>query len=198
MSHRYATLIPRITVTLGSLGLFLGLAGCMTPQRAAEMEAAAAARSPLTGKSAPRFTLPNEDGKLVQLSDYRGQWVVLYFYPADGTPGCTCQAREFTRTHREFQKLTAAVLGVSPDTVASHRQFVRDFDLKVTLLADPDYEVMPLYGAAVKSLGGMRVIRSTVLINPTGTIVYHWPEVIPQGHASRVRAKLAELKSDHH
>ena len=108
-----------------ALGLVLiGLAlftqsGCLSAQRAAEFEAAAASRSPMTGHMAPDFTLPNQDNQVISLADQRGRWVVLYFYPEDGTPGCTCQAQEFTRSHQEFQKLAAKVFGVSPDTVRS-------------------------------------------------------------------------------
>lgn len=169
--------------------------GCISAERAAQMEAAAAARSQLTGRPAIDFTLPDQDGKPVNLQDHRGQWVVLYFYPADGTPGCVCQAEEFTRTHARFQQLAATVFGISPDTVESHQQMTRDLKLKVTLLADPDRKVMEAYGAWVRTPFGPRVIRSTVLIDPQGRIVYHWPEVIPEGHADRVRAKLEEIRS---
>lgn len=186
-----ARLIAFATLTL--VGLVLS--GCVSPQRAAEMEAAAAASSALTGRPAPDFTLPNQDDQAVRLADLRGQWVVLYFYPADGTPGCTCQAKEFTQSHQQFQQLSAAVFGISPDTVASHRQVADEFNVVVDLLADPGREVMEAYGAWVKTPFGGRVIRSTVLIDPQGVIAYHWPEVIPEGHADRVRAKLAEIKA---
>jgi peroxiredoxin Q/BCP len=83
---------------------------------------------------------------------------------------------------------------MSPDTVASHRQVSRDLKLKVTLLADPEHKVMEAYGAWVQTTFGSRVIRSTVLIDPAGQIVYHWPEVIPEGHAERVRMKLEEIR----
>jgi thioredoxin-dependent peroxiredoxin len=169
--------------------------GCISAERAAEMEMAAAARSPLAGKAAIDFTLPNQEGQRVSLKDLRGSWVVLYFYPEDGTPGCVCQAEEFTLTHSKFERLSARVYGVSPDTVESHRQVYRDLKLKVTLLADPEHKVMEAYGAWVWTNFGSRVIRSTVLIDPTGQIVYHWPEVIPEGHAERVRAKLEEIKA---
>lgn len=168
--------------------------GCMSPQRAAEMERAAAERSQLAGRPAMDFTLPNQDGTPVQLSAQRGNWVVLYFYPADGTPGCTCQAQEFTRNHKQFERLDAKVFGISPDGVASHRQVHEDFDLKVDLLADPQREVMEQYGAWVKTPFGGRVVRSTVLIDPQGEIAYHWPEVIPEGHADRVRKVLEEKR----
>jgi peroxiredoxin Q/BCP len=169
--------------------------GCTSARRAAEMESAAAARSTLTGEPAIDFTLPNQDGQEVNLADYRGKWVVLYFYPADGTPGCTCQAREFTEHQAGFQRLTAVVFGISPDSVASHHQVTQKFGLKVPLLSDADHKVMEAYGAWVWTPFGSRAIRSTVLIDPGGRIAYHWPEVIPEGHAERVRAKLAEIKA---
>ena len=175
--------------------LALVQAGCVSSQRAAEMESAAAARSTLTGKPATDFTLPNQDGQPVGLADYRGKWVVLYFYPADGTPGCTCQAREFTEHQAGFQRLSAVVFGISPDSVASHHQVTEKFGLKVPLLSDPEHKVMEAYGAWVWTPLGSRTIRSTVLIDPTGRVAYHWPEVIPEGHAERVWAKLAEIKA---
>jgi thioredoxin-dependent peroxiredoxin len=175
---------------------FAGLmrCGCISAERAAQMETAAAARSLLAGKPAIDFTLLDQNGKAVSLREQRGYWVVLYFYPEDGTPGCACQAEEFTLTHSKFERLSARVYGVSPDTVASHRQVSRDLKLKVTLLADPEHKVMEAYGAWVQTTFGSRVIRSTVLIDPEGRIVYHWPEVIPEGHAERVRVKLEEIR----
>lgn len=169
--------------------------GCISPERAAKMEAAAAERSQLVGRPAVDFTLPNQDGKQVRMADLRGRWIVLYFYPEDGTPGCVCQAEEFTRTHAKFHQLEAEVYGVSPDPVASHRRMVDEHKVQVNLLADPDHKLMEPYGAWVKTPFGARVIRSTVLIDPDGKIAYHWPEVIPEGHADRVRAKLAELRA---
>jgi peroxiredoxin Q/BCP len=169
--------------------------GCMSAERAAEIETAAADRSPLTGKPAPDFALPNQDGETITLQAQKGRWAVLYFYPADGTPGCTCQAREFTKSHAQFQRLSAEVFGVSPDSVASHKNVVDKYNLKLDLLADPDQHVMEAYGASVKTAFGRRVIRSTALIDPAGNIAYHWPEVIAQGHADRVRAKLDKLQA---
>jgi len=169
--------------------------GCMSAERAAEIETAAAERSPLTGKPAPDFALPNQNGETVTLQAKKGRWVVLYFYPADGTPGCTCEAQEFNKSHAQFQRLSAKVCGVSPDSVASHKNVVEKYKLKVDLLADPDQHVMEAYGASAKTPFGRRVIRSTALIDPAGRIAYHWPEVIALGHADRVRAKLDKLQS---
>lgn len=188
----------RTTRTIGlAFTLFVltaGVTGCATAGRAAEMEDAAAERSTFRGQPAPDFTLPDQDGKPVALAEARGEWVVLYFYPKNGTPGCTCQAREFNQSHGRFQKLAARVYGVSPDSVASHRQVADDFELRIRLLSDRDRQVMRAYGAWVETPEGGRVIRSTVLIDPRGRIAWHWPEVIPEGHAERVRAKLEELR----
>lgn len=176
--------------------IILGLlAGCVAGQRAAEFEAAAAARSTLVGKPAPDFDLPDQDGNIVRLSEQRGHWVVLYFYPKDGTPGCMCQAQEFSTSHEHFQRLTARIFGISPDTVARHAQVHREFSLRVILLADPDHDVLSQYGAWVDAWYGGRVVRSTVLIDPQGNVAYHWPEVSPEGHAERVRARLLELQA---
>jgi thioredoxin-dependent peroxiredoxin len=166
----------------------------------AVQEEAASARSEIIGVAAPDFSLPDQDGRRVRLSALRGQWVVVYFYPKDDTPGCTTEATEFTGLMAGgFRPLGARVIGISADPVASHRDFRAKFELGVDLLSDPDHAVMAAYGAWVAaSLGAKsygRVIRSTLLVDPQGVIRYHWPEVIPQGHAERVRQKLAELQA---
>jgi peroxiredoxin Q/BCP len=150
------------------------------------------------GKKAPAFTLQDESGTKVKLADYAGQWVVLYFYPKDDTPGCTVEACEFTSGLAGFQKLDATVLGCSRDSAESHRKFIAKHKLKVKLLSDPDHAVMEKYGAwGEKSNYGKKtvgVVRSTVLINPEGKVAYHWPTVKADGHAEKVRAKLDELR----
>ncbi len=176
------------------LSITAGIAGCTSNSSAARVEGEAGGSSTLVGRPAPDFTLPDQDGRPVRLANLRGKWVVLYFYPADGTPGCTCEAQEFTKTHPEFEQLDAVVLGISPDPVERHQQFARDFNLKVRLLADPNRRVMAEYGAAVQTAESSRVVRSTVLIDPAGRIAYHWPKVVPQGHAEEVRAELARLR----
>jgi peroxiredoxin Q/BCP len=149
------------------------------------------------GKKAPAFTLQDEGGSKVKLSDLAGQWVVLYFYPKDDTPGCTVEACEFTSGLAGFEKLDATVFGCSRDTAESHRKFIAKYKLKVKLLSDPDHQVMELYGAwGEKSNYGkksMGVIRSTVLIDPAGKVAYRWPTVKAAGHAEKVAEKLAEL-----
>lgn len=151
-----------------------------------------------SGKRAPAFTLLNQDDEKVKLSDLRGHWVVLYFYPRDNTPGCTVQACEFTEGVEAFTGLDAVILGCSPDSTESHRKFIAKQDLAIDLLSDPDHAVMEKYGAwGEKTLYGKKttgVIRSTVLIDPDGKVAHHWPKVQAKGHAEKVRAKLAELR----
>ena len=165
---------------------------------AAEMERAASLRSDWTGSQAPSFELPDQQERMRSLDDQRGRWVVLYFYPKDDTPGCTCQATEFTSLLMRFEDLNAVVWGVSEDSPASHRRFADKHDLQITLLSDPDHEVMRAYDAWMDYPGrqGGRAIRTTFLIGPEGTIRRHWPEVIPTGHAERVRDALADLQQD--
>ena len=153
----------------------------------------------LTGSKAPGFTLPDQNGTPATLRDLAGNWVVLYFYPKDDTPGCTTEACEFTDSIKEFETIDAVVLGCSPDSPASHQKFIAKYSLKVRLLSDPDHEVMERYGAwGTKSMYGTTtqgVIRSTVIIDPNGAVAHHWPTVKAVGHAAAVREKLIELRS---
>jgi peroxiredoxin Q/BCP len=151
------------------------------------------------GTKAPGFTLPNQDAQNVSLKDFAGQWVVLYFYPKDDTPGCTTEACEFTSGLAQFRDLDAVVLGVSPDAPDSHRAFIRKHSLEVVLLSDPNHEVMETYGAwGRKVMYGketLGVIRSTVLIDPAGNVARHWPKVKAEGHAEEVRKAIEELSN---
>jgi peroxiredoxin Q/BCP len=151
------------------------------------------------GKPAPAFTLPDQDGKKVKLADFTGQWVVLYFYPKDDTPGCTVEACEFTEGVRAFAKLDAVVLGCSGDSPASHTKFRAKHSLKITLLSDADHAVMTKYGAwGEKTLYGRKflgVIRSTVIVDPDGKVAHHWKKVQAKGHAESVREKIAEMRA---
>jgi len=173
--------------------------GCRTTPTAGQMEAAAASRSAFVGQPAPEFALPNQHGETVHGSDLRGQWVVLYFYPKDDTPGCTCQATEFTALLWSFRDMNAVVLGVSSDSPQEHTKFIEKYDLKLDLLSDPDRDTMRQYGAWASVQHGSkkteRVIRSTVIISPDGVIAEHYPEVIPRGHAQRVRDRLRDLRA---
>ncbi|MCX6507593.1 MAG: thioredoxin-dependent thiol peroxidase [Actinobacteria bacterium] len=142
------------------------------------------------GKKAPAFTLINQDGAKVSLKDFAGQRVVLYFYPADDTPGCTTEACQFNDELKAFAKLDTVVLGVSPNNEASHIKFREKYGLKFNLLCDPDKKMMEKYGAyGEKILYGktvIGVIRSTFIIGPTGTIERTWYSVKTNGHAAKV------------
>ena len=133
------------------------------------------------GKKAPAFTLTDQDGKKVSLSDFAGKNVVVYFYPKDDTPGCTKEACGFRDDWKAFQKAGAVVLGVSADSETSHQKFRSKYKLPFTLLSDPDKKVMKAYGAyGEKTMYGkktMGTIRSTVWIGPDGAVRKHWARV---------------------
>lgn len=152
------------------------------------------------GEKAVEFCLPSDGGNEVCLKDLKGKWVVLYFYPKDNTPGCTKEAQQFSELLEEFDKLNAVVLGVSPDSVESHKKFKEKKDLKVTLLSDVNKEVINAYGAwqLKKSYGReyYGVVRSTYLIDPEGKVAYVWKKVRANGHAAKVLEKLKELKEE--
>lgn len=149
------------------------------------------------GDKAPLFTLPDADGERVALRDLLGDPVVIYFYPKDDTPGCTTQACGIRDAWSEFEAAGAAVLGISPDDVASHARFRDKFDLPHTLLADPDRDVIARYGAwGEKKMYGRTyegVLRSTFLVRPDGRIAKVWPKARPKQHAEEVLAALNEL-----
>jgi thioredoxin-dependent peroxiredoxin len=153
------------------------------------------------GKKAPAFALQNQDGRTVKLADFKGKWVVLYFYPRDSTPGCTTEACDFTAGLKGFEKLDAVVLGCSADSLDSHRKFIAKYSLGIDLLSDPDHAVMESYGAwGEKSMYGKKfqgIIRSTVLIDPTAKIAHLWPKVKSSGHAEQVRTQLEALRAAH-
>ena len=147
------------------------------------------------GKKAPAFTLTDQDGRKVSLKDFAGQRVVLYFYPADDTPGCTKEACQLNDELATLAKLDTVVLGVSPNNEASHTKFRAKYGLSFSLLCDPEKKVMEKYGAfGEKVLYGktvVGVIRSTFIIGPTGTIERTWYSVKTDGHAAKVVAALA-------
>ncbi len=151
------------------------------------------------GDKAPQFTLMSDSGKKVKLSQFKGQPVVLYFYPKDDTPGCTKQACAFRDAEDKLAKLGAIVLGVSPDTAESHGKFRDKFELNFPLLADPDHAVAEEFGAwREKNMYGkksMGIQRSTFLIDVAGKIAKVWKKVNVDGHDESVLAALEELKS---
>ena len=146
------------------------------------------------GRPAPDFSLASDAGETVTLSSLRGSPVVLYFYPKDDTPGCTTQACGIRDVYAEYEKRGAVVLGVSPDTVASHQKFKEKYGLPFTLLADPDKTVSELYGVwrEKTSYGkkAMGIVRSTFVIDAEGVVVKAMNGVEPDGHAERVLAAL--------
>ena len=152
---------------------------------------------PKIGRKAPAFTLENHNGEKTKLTDYAGKWLVLYFYPKDNTSGCTTEACDFTAGLPNFKKLDAAVVGVSPDSVKSHQNFIAKYKLKVDLLSDPDKKMLAKYGVwQEKSMYGrkyMGVVRTTVLIDPDGKVAHVWEKVKVKGHVDKVKAKLKEL-----
>jgi thioredoxin-dependent peroxiredoxin len=151
------------------------------------------------GDSAPDFTLADQGGNEVTLSDLRGETVVLYFYPRADTPGCTIQACGVRDRGAEYRAAGARVLGVSPDTVKDVKKFADKFDLDFTLLADADHAVAEKYGVwGERSMYGrtyMGVQRTTFLIDPEGSVAKLFPNVSPKTHDDMVLAALGELKS---
>ena len=150
------------------------------------------------GQKAPDFCLPNQDSEEICLRDLQGSWVVLYFYPKDNTPGCTTEALDFTALKEEFEKEGAIILGVSPDSIKRHCNFIEKKGLTITLLSDEEKEIAQKYGVwQLKKMYGkeyMGIVRSTFLINPEGNIAYIWNKVKVKNHAKEVLEKLKELK----
>jgi len=150
------------------------------------------------GDSVSNFCLPNQDEEEICFRDIKGNWIVLYFYPRDNTPGCTQEAKDFTEALEEFEDLGAIILGVSPDTPRKHRNFIQKHGLKITLLSDEDKSLCKMFGVwqLKKSYGReyMGVVRSTFIISPEGKIAYKWTKVKVKGHIQEVKEKLLELK----
>ena len=152
---------------------------------------------PNLGQDAPAFTVDTDTGERLALKDLKGKPVVLYFYPKDDTPGCTTEACELRDAFPRFKKSKAVILGISPDSVASHQKFKAKFELPFTLLADPDHTVCEAYGVwKEKSMAGrtyMGVERTTFIIDAAGKIAKIFEKVKPVGHAKEVQAAIREL-----
>ena len=171
-----------LSLAAPALALFLALAGFAL--RAADM--------PASGAKAPDFTLQSQEGKTVSLKDFRGQWVVLYFYPKDMTQGCTIEAHNFQRDLDQYTAKKAAIVGVSADNIDSHQQFCTKESLTFRLLADPGKEVISSYGSLAAN--GTVAARNTFLIDPQGIIRKVYTKVSPNPHSQEVLADLAELQ----
>ena len=152
------------------------------------------------GDAAPEFCLPQSEGKQVCLRDLRGKWVVLYFYPKDNTSGCTKEAQEFTRLKSKFEGMGAVIIGISPDSIESHRKFRERHALTITLLSDEEHQVLEAYGVwQLKRMYGREyrgVVRSTFLIDPEGRIAEVWTKVKVKGHAEAVQCALGDAQGE--
>jgi peroxiredoxin Q/BCP len=158
------------------------------------MAAAETSSQPEVGKPAPEFSLPTGDGSQVSLKDYRGKWVVLYFYPKDFTSGCTMEARNFQRDLSKYEESGAVILGVSVDTAQSHKDFCAKEGLNFKLLADPDAKVSTEYGSVMDYKGSKLAARNTFIISPKGEVAKVYTGVKPAEHSDQVLKDLTELK----
>jgi peroxiredoxin Q/BCP len=145
---------------------------------------------PQAGAEAPGFKLPSQDGTPVNLKDLRGKWVILYFYPKDGTSGCTLEAHNFQRDLPKYEARNAMIVGVSVDSTGSHKEFCAKQGLTFKLLADDQKQVSAEYGSLRSILGYKIAARNTFLIDPQGKIAKVWTSVGPEAHSSEVLAAL--------
>ena len=155
---------------------------------------ALAGDSPAVNTKAPDFTLKSQENKTVNLHDFKGKWVVLYFYPKDMTPGCTIEAHNFQVDQPKYDKLNAAIVGVSVDPVDSHVEFCTKENLTFKLLSDVDHKVVNMYGSTQKFGPTEVAARNTFLVDPQGTIRKVFLKVDPNPHSKEVLAALEELQ----
>ncbi len=152
---------------------------------------------PKVGQAAPAFTLLDQDGKEHTLGDYKGKWILLYFYPKDDTPGCTIEACTIRDQFKDFKKIGAEIIGISTDSVKSHKKFADAYELPFTLLADENKEMVGEYGVfgEKKFMGRtyMGIKRTSFLIDPKGKVAKVYEKVKPLAHASEVIADLKQL-----
>jgi len=149
---------------------------------------------PTVGAAAPTFKLATNEGNQASLSDFKGKWVVLYFYPKDFTSGCTLEARNFQRDLEKYTAANAVILGVSVDTAESHKSFCAKEGLNFKLLADIGGKVSEQYGSVMEYQGNKLSARNTFIIDPKGNIAKVYVKVSPGGHSEEVLAALAELQ----
>ncbi len=158
------------------------------------MNAAETQKQPTAGMPAPEFSLTAGDGSQVNLKDYRGKWVVLYFYPKDFTSGCTLEAKNFQRDLAKYEQAGVVILGVSVDSAQSHKDFCAKEGLNFKLLADPGAKVSTEYGSAMEYKGATMAARNTFVINPKGEIAKVYTGVKPATHSEQLLKDLDELK----
>ena len=159
------------------------------------MQGADTQTQPAAGTAAPDFSLSTSDGSRVSLKDFKGKWVVLYFYPKDMTSGCTIEAKNFQRDLAQYEEKNAVILGVSVDTADSHQKFCTKEGLNFKLLADTEHKVSEEYGSIINVLGVKKLsARHTFLVNPQGVIVKEYLDVEPAKHSEEVLAALKELQ----
>lgn len=173
----------------------VSLAARLAGIAAALLMAAPLQASPSAGSPAPDFELPDQQGEARRLADYRGKWVVLYFYPKDNTPGCTTQACEFRDNIFAFRRLDAEIVGISLDDVASHKEFADEHGLPFTLLADEGGEVASEYGV-LRNFGVVKLAsRQTFLVAPDGTVARHYEQVNLETHSEDVLRDIETLRA---
>lgn len=150
------------------------------------------------GNSVPQFSLPDQDGKIHDIKDYKGQWVIIYFYPKDLTPGCTTEACNFQEVLPDFNSIDAVIFGISKDSVKQHKKFANKYNLQFSLLSDENSNICEQFGVwQKKSMYGkeyMGIVRSTFIINPEGKIVKVYPKVKVKEHHTEILNDLKELK----
>ena len=157
--------------------------------------ACAAGDPPAVGSAAPDFNLQDQDGEWHELSDFKGKWLAIYFYPKDDTPGCTTEACNFRDNIYAFKAVGANVVGISVDDVASHKEFATKYKLPFTLLADEGGEVCGRYGV-LRDFGMAQLAsRQSFLVNPDGVIVKHYDDVDPDTHTQEVLADIEAMKA---
>ena len=149
---------------------------------------------PAVGAAAPGFTLTTNEGKQVNLNDFKGKWVVLYFYPKDFTQGCTIEARNFQRDLAKYEAVNAVILGVSVDNAESHKEFCAKEGLNFKLLADTEAKVSEQYGSVMEYNGAKLSARNTFIIDPQGKVAKVFEKVKVAGHSEEVLAALASLQ----
>ena len=160
----------------------------------ASLQAAEPQKQPTVGAPAPEFSLTSNDGSAVSLKDYKGKWVVLYFYPKDFTSGCTLEAQNFQRDLAKYQNAGAVIVGVSVDSAQSHKDFCAKEGLNFKLLSDSDSKVSEQYGSIMEYNGAKYSARNTFIIDPQGKIAKVFEKVKPGGHSEEVLAALASLQ----